>query len=173
METMETIDNFVKSKKIPFIKNKNDVYMLIRMGGLKTVKKGKRTFIVTDYESESNADVKEKRNKKIKIFIPQNSYKLLAVVANHSKKEVEELIDEAIVAAEDVIKLGSTEEKVPIEICKEQVVKIVKIEKEIRKIKKVFEKKDIKLNEQRIASNFAMFFLFLIYFALTEYKKQI
>lgn len=95
-----TIDEFIKSGKFPLIRNRNDVYMLIRMGGLKTVKKGKRRYIVDESLNEASISmleqIREKRNRKIRIEIPEIVYKLIFVVADREKKSVEELIEDLL-----------------------------------------------------------------------------
>ncbi|MEM4134554.1 MAG: hypothetical protein QXV73_05095, partial [Candidatus Micrarchaeia archaeon] len=59
-----TVDEFVRSGRLPMVKNKHDVYMLIRMGGLRAIKQGRRTYIVTDNSDiDSISQSKEERNK--------------------------------------------------------------------------------------------------------------
>ncbi len=92
-----TIDEFIKSGKFPLVKNRHDVYMLIRMGGLKTVKIGKRRYIVDGNDSEMKNDIsKEKRKRKINIVVPDMIYKLIAVVADREKKDVSEFIEDTM-----------------------------------------------------------------------------
>lgn len=169
-----TVDEFIKSGKFPLIRNRNDVYMLIRMGGLKTVKRGKRRYIVDGSLNEeiiSNLErIKEKRNRKIRIEIPEIVYKLIYVIADREKKSIEELIEDLLKQVDTMLSYFSSSEKsneieVSQGVINELSSKLLNLTTRINNLNK-----NKRVNGKRITNQLATFILIFTLYSQIKFK---
>lgn len=169
-----TVDEFIRSGRLPMVKNKHDVYMLIRMGGLRAIKQGRRTYIVTDNSDiDSISQNKEERNKKIHIRIPEMVYKLIAVVADKKNVEVEQYIDEFLDDLSGMFRFFSeNNQKIKeIEISRIQMEKIVENAELIQKIDSFNENK--RFQGRRVNKYLVMFIFLLTLYCYIKFEQKI
>lgn len=169
-----TVDEFIRSGRLPMVKNKHDVYMLIRMGGLRAIKQGRRTYIVTDNSDiDSISQNKEERNKKIHIRIPEMVYKLIAVVADKKNVEVEQYIDEFLDNLSGMFRFFSeNNQKIKeIEISRIQMEKIVENAELIQKIDSFNENK--RFQGRRVNKYLVMFIFLLTLYCYIKFEQKI
>lgn len=168
-----TVEEFIRSGRLPMVKNKHDVYMLIRMGGLRAIKQGRRTYIVTDNSDIDSISQKEERNKKIHVKIPEMVYKLIAVVANKEGMEVEQYIDEFLDNLSGMFRFFSeNNQKIKeIEISRTQIEKIIEKAELIQKIDSLNENK--RFQGRRVDKYLVMFIFLLTLYCYAKFEQKI
>lgn len=169
-----TVDEFVRSGRLPMVKNKHDIYLLIRMGGLRAVKQGRRTYIVTDSDIDSISQNKEERNKKIHVKIPEMVYKLIAVVADKEGMEIGQYIDEFLDNLSGMFRFFSeNNQKIKeIEISRTQMEKIIEKAELIQKV--YFLNRDKRFHGRKRVDKYLMVFVFLLtMYCLIKFEQKI
>lgn len=165
---MLTIDEFIK--KNGMVKTRADVYSLIRLGALKTVKKGKRRYIVDDNNSEV-AENREKRNKSFSLYVPEILYQKLALIEYRKKSNI---IDVALKVLSSIVEenCNFTNKAVPLRFGKEQLTKAIELEKKIEEMKKTLKLKYLEIDGRYAKRKFFYILFFLMCFVyVLEYEK--
>ncbi|WP_353684365.1 hypothetical protein V4D30_00855 [Thermodesulfovibrio sp. 3907-1M] len=170
---MLTIDEFIKNNGM--VKTRADVYSLIKLGALKTVKKGKKRYIITDNDTniKNIEEIKEKRNRNFSFCVSEILYKKLALIGHIKKCNV---IDVALKTLESIIERNCKDtNKMTLRFNKEQIMKTIELEEKIKEIEKTMKMvKTFKIDGKYIKRNFFFIFFFLMCFAdILEYENFI
>ncbi len=169
---MLTIDEFIK--KNGMVKTRADVYLLMKLGALKTVKKGKRRYVVINNDTNIDIEkIKEKRNRKFSFHIPEVLYKKFALIELKKKSN---MIDVALKTLESIIERNckDTDSRMPLTFTKEQIMKAMHLEEKIEEIrKKVKMVKRFKIGRYTKRNFFFIFFFLMCFADVLEYEKPI